>query len=111
MEFVIAPQCRFCFKTYSEFNEPIYTVCTCEATPKYAHGSCFRDWLKIYKYSVCEVCLSKSIIVRNGYKSFKEVSKFMKQLKPFNIDENLARFSVSVVYNSNRIYLHIIIHQ
>ncbi|XP_012563823.2 uncharacterized protein LOC105848313 [Hydra vulgaris] len=72
MELLTPPQCKYCLKTYSKLKEPIYTVCTCENRPKFAHGSCFRDWLKTYKYGVCEICLAKSKLVRNGYKNLRK---------------------------------------
>ena len=72
-----AKLCTYCEQTYTQYNEPIYIVCVCENIPRYAHGSCFRNWLGKYEYGVCKMCLSKTKLIPDGWKSIVEVNKVM----------------------------------
>eukprot|EP00111_Clytia_hemisphaerica_P021051 TCONS_00062059-protein len=79
MEFK-SPECVYCSRTYSKFNEPIYIVCLCEQSAKYAHGSCFRGYLSDHSFGVCGHCFTKTRIVTDGYKPFSE---WKVKWKPF----------------------------
>lgn len=78
MEFK-APECIYCCQVYSKYNEPIFITCFCEEIAKYAHGSCFRDYLEDCDFGVCKHCFTKTRIITDGFKPFSEVTILLGQ--------------------------------